>query len=146
MDLMAVAYVSTAIKPLSAKELDELLMDARAFNQEAEVTGALLFHDNSFFQYLEGPAEGVNLAYARIKASRLHKDLIELISGPVEKREFSEWHMAFAEAPGSLLQQLANAEWNTSLTAVQAREAPSPGLKALLNFWSRARRGSLPRR
>lgn len=145
MDLIALAYVSTAIKPLTSQELDELLADARAFNQEVGVTGALLYHDNSFFQYLEGPADGVKIVYDRIKSSRMHKDLIELIYGPAEKREFSDWHMGFTEAPGSLLQQLANAEWTQSLPELQTRAAPSSGLRILLRFWARARRESPPK-
>ena len=50
-----IAYVSAAVKPLSAEEVDALLLDARAFNLKAGVTGVLLCHKTTFFQFFEGP-------------------------------------------------------------------------------------------
>lgn len=66
--LIAVACVSSATHDLSEAGLERLLDSARRYNEQALVTGALLSHDGSFFQYLEGPASAVDAACARIKA------------------------------------------------------------------------------
>lgn len=68
--LVAVAYLSTAAPFLTEADLEHLLADARSFNSRAQVTGALLVHDATFFQYFEGPEEGVEAVYARVRASR----------------------------------------------------------------------------
>ncbi|MEO7850848.1 MAG: BLUF domain-containing protein [Rubrivivax sp.] len=141
MELTALAYVSTAVRRLGDEELEALLFDARNCNQREQVTGALLHHDGSFFQYIEGPSEGVTRVYARIQRSSKHKGLIKLIQGRIDQRYFSEWHMAFAEAAGTLLQQLANSRWITALPSLQDGAAKSSGLALLLGFWSRTRRG-----
>ena len=142
MHLAALAYVSTAVRPLSTEDLEALLVEARDFNQREQVTGALLHHDGSFFQYIEGPPDGLNRVYERIRSSSMHKGLVELIHHRIEKREFSTWHMAFAEAPGSLLQQLAHSQWADTVPSLQDNASSSAGLALLLAFWSRTRAGS----
>ena len=140
MDLVALAYVSTATGPLSTADLEALLVDARSVNQHEQVTGALLHHDGSFFQYLEGPPEGVKRVYERILSSRKHTGLIELIHAPIQERHFAQWHMGVAEAPGTLLQKLANSQWASTLVSLRVSRLPPAGVALLLDFWSRAGR------
>jgi hypothetical protein len=137
--LIAVAYVSSACRRFTAEELDALLVDARAFNATVGVSGALLHHDGSFFQYLEGPESGVAQAYSRVKRSRRHRGLIELVAAPVEQRHFSTWSMGFAEPVASELQSIAQATWRAEHRAASLHPEPSPGLGLLLAFWKRAR-------
>lgn len=137
-DLSAIAYLSSAVRPFSDDALDALLVDARAFNNSVRVTGVLLHHDRSFFQYLEGPADGVAQVYERVKASQRHRGLIQLLSGPVGQRHFRSWHMGFADAPGSALQSLAQAEWLDTRPALEQRATDGPlppGLRLLTKFW-----------
>jgi hypothetical protein len=137
--LIAVAYVSSATRRFAPAELDALLLDARAFNSTAGVSGALLHHDGSFFQYLEGPEAGVQQAYARIKQSGKHRGLIELVAAPVHRRHFSTWSMGFAEPVGTELQSISQARWQAQRQAASVQDAPAPGLTLLLDFWQRAR-------
>ncbi len=136
MSLSSLAYVSSAVHKLDDEELSELLVDARAFNAREGVTGGLLHHDGSFFQYIEGPPEGLQRVYERIRHSNKHKGMIELFHHDIESRVFSVWHMGFAEAPRTLLQQLANAQWLSALPSLQASPSQSDGLAFLLSFWS----------
>ena len=142
--LVAVAYVSSAIRRFTPEELDALLLDARAFNAIAGVTGALLHQDGSFFQYLEGSQAGVAQVYSRIKSSRRHRGLIELLAAPVNQRHFSTWSMGFAEPVASELQSISQASWHAAHQAASIQDAPAPGLTLLLSFWHRAQanRGS----
>lgn len=137
--LSAVAYLSTAILPVPEATLEALLADARAFNQEVGVTGVLLLHDQTFFQYFEGPAEGVAQVYARIQASRLHAHLFELLHEPIANRAFSAWMMGFAVALDSLILQLEQAQWRREAAARRSGPYGPEGLNLLLQFWQRAR-------
>ena len=137
-ELMAVAYRSRAVHPMSARDLDHLLVAARAFNEKAEVSGALLHHQGAFLQYFEGPRQSVERVYARVRHSQLHEQLVELLHEPIDTRQFSRWHMAFAEPALSVLEEIANEMWTMALPAVRAGQTRSPGLQHLVDFWDRA--------
>ncbi len=143
-DLAAIAYTSRAVRLLDSNALDWILIDARAFNDQVRVTGALLHHQGRFFQYFEGPPGAVARVYARIKASSQHGDLVELLQQPIAARQFGDWHMAFSEAPATVLEELCNEYWEMTLPGLLDRQAPSPGLKLLLDFWEAAGRGHAP--
>jgi Sensors of blue-light using FAD len=134
--LRCIAYVSSALHPLSEAELEALLLDARRFNQHVAVTGVLLFHDGSFFQYFEGPPAGVEAVYARVKASRSHHMIIELHDAPIDERLFGQWLMGFTHAPASELLTLQNAQWRRASRALSRQTgALSPGAFLLQAFW-----------
>ena len=98
----------------------------------------LLHQGGNFFQYLEGPEEGVAQVYARVKKATSHHGLIELLNGPVEQRHFTAWTMGFAEAARSDLQRIADASWATELGRISSdANAADPGLVLLLDFWHR---------
>ncbi len=137
-ELRAVVYRSQAVHLMSVGELDHLLVGARAFNEKAEVSGALLHHQGAFLQYFEGPRESVERVYARIRRSPEHEQLVELLYQPIDTRQFSRWHMAFAEPTLSVLEEIANEMWTMALPAVRAGQARSPGLQHLLDFWHQA--------
>ncbi|MEP6899151.1 MAG: BLUF domain-containing protein [Rhodanobacter sp.] len=136
-DLKAIAYSSKATRPLDVRDIDGLLMDARAFNERVQVTGALLHHGGTFFQYFEGAAGAVAAVYQRIRNSGSHEQLVELLNQPIERRQFAHWQMAFAEAPLTVLEQLSNEQWAMRLPALREQQLQSPGLKMLLDFWNK---------
>jgi hypothetical protein len=133
MPLSAIAYVSSAVRNLSDAELEELLSKARARNLQYDVTGALLYHDGSFFQYFEGPDEGVAIVYTHIRQSPLHFDIVELMDSPISRRSFSSWQMGFTVVPESMILQLANASWRQQVQLAEADH--SVGMTLLLQFW-----------
>lgn len=135
--MIAIAYVSTAVHAPSRIELEDLLLDARAFNAEAGVSGALLVNDRAFFQYFEGEAASVEEVYGRIKRSRLHRGIVELLNAPVERRHFEGWTMGFARAPRGTLLELANARWMAQAGRLSPEE-DAPGVVLLMDFWRRA--------
>ena len=136
--LIAVAYVSSAVRRFTPEELDALLVDARNFNAEVGVSGALLHQDGSFFQYLEGTEDGIEQVYSRIKKSRMHRGLIELVRQPVQQRYFSTWSMGFAEPTSTALQSISQASWKSQREAATMPADRTPGLVLLLSFWDRA--------
>ena len=133
MPLTAIAYVSSALRELSDPELEALLAKARARNQQHEVTGALLYHDGSFLQYIEGPEEGLDVIYRHIMRAPEHYDIVELMRSPVAQRSFSDWEMGFTRAPESTMLQLANVSWRRQVQS--AAPNSSIGLTLLMQFW-----------
>lgn len=135
MTLRAISYVSTAAHLLNITELDALLLRAREVNAEKGVTGALIYADGSFFQYFEGEDQAVEGILNRIKRSNLHYDIIVMLDEPTENRLFSDWHMGFANAPKSIFQQLAQAEWKACLPTLKETGKQHLGATLLVNFW-----------
>ncbi len=52
-------YVSSAVRPFSRVDLDDLLATSRANNARVGITGMLLYKDGNFMQVLEGDEEAV---------------------------------------------------------------------------------------
>jgi hypothetical protein len=136
-DLYAIAYKSKATRELTPQDLDRLLLDARAFNQGAGVTGVLLYHAGSFFQFFEGPEVGVEAVYERICQARTHTDIVELLKAPSRSRQFESWHMGFCEPPETELQTLATASWEDAMPITRASYERSEGLGFLLHYWNK---------
>ena len=135
MTLEAIAYVSSATGSMTEPELEALLLKARAKNREAGVTGVLLFHDGSFFQYFEGPTEGVQSVYDRILASPLHQGITELMRSSTHDRAFGNWQMGLSRAPRSTILGLSNASWLTEKQRGSSSPAVPVGMSLLLEFW-----------
>ena len=57
--LSAVVYRSRAVRSLASPDLHALTEVAQSRNTREAVTGLMLYDGGSFFQWLEGPAEGV---------------------------------------------------------------------------------------
>lgn len=139
-DLIALAYLSNASELFDEPALESLLASARARNATLGVTGALLYHDGTFFQYIEGPQAGVDDVWQRIRTSPGHFGLIELVRRPIAQRHFDRWHMGFVRAPRSVLLQLSQAAWLDEASSRSTQPATPAGLKLLLDFWERSQR------
>ncbi|EHR70686.1 sensor of blue-light using FAD [Burkholderiales bacterium JOSHI_001] len=137
-DLVAVAYVSSAAHPFFEDELERLLVGARQANESEGITGVLLYDDGTFFQYIEGPAEGIDRIYKRIKASHEHHGLIQLFNRKVHERNFQDWSMGFTKAPKSMLLSLSQASWEEMVSTHKGKLNVGSGIKLLLEFWSKA--------
>lgn len=133
--LEAVAYVSSAAPGLDETDLEALLVTARRRNRALGVTGVLLYHDGSFFQYFEGPRPGVEEVYAHIKRSPQHHDIIELARLPIAERVFPSWLMGFTHAPASRILQLSKASWEKAAQGLPEGASLPEGMSLLMAFW-----------
>ena len=143
MTYQNISYVSIAVNPPSPEQIDALLLDARDFNFKNNVTGVLICHKNTFFQFFEGPPKSVELAYDRIKKSKLHTNILELSNNFSNKRYFNAWAMGFCYVPSSEMQALIHAEWLSLIPTVNQNANESFGLKMLLEFWHKLGEKSL---
>ena len=140
-DLCCVVYMSRSAKQMNNLLLQRLLMDARAFNQEANVTGVLLHHQDVFFQYFEGECgtgKGVEQVYQRIKGSSQHTNIDELLTTQIDQRVFPNWVMGSTYVSETHLLSLQNADWKTSFLDVisQRTDVHNQGLEVLLSVVS----------
>ena len=108
----AIAYVSEAASGFSPERLKALMDDAARFNRGAGVTGVLLFDGERFLQYMEGPEDGLNVAYSRVLGATSHTGLIELQRGRVGNRRLPFWPMRWLPTQPEQLKSLARADWS----------------------------------
>ena len=94
--LTRLIYASEAAAALNPESVQALLEQARAANQQREITGLLAFDSQVFMQVLEGPREQVSALFLRIAADRRHKRVVVLDARSVDERHFGAWSMAFA--------------------------------------------------
>lgn len=134
--LHGIAYTSIA-HPMTAEELTAMLEDARRFNAEHGVSGVLLHHAGTFFQYFEGPRTAVREVQARILASPRHHSIHMVLDMPLAIRHFDGWHMGFCEPPENEFQAIANAEWAGAIPLTRATMERSEPLSLVLSYWSR---------
>ena len=125
---------------MTVPQLESLLIEARDFNLQHSVTGVLLYSDGNFMQCFEGPEKSMHGTYERIRASRRHRDIIELLNKPIEARSFADWQMGFAEPTQSELLALSTARWESMDDTMRRSLSASPGLLLLQSFWKRSRR------
>lgn len=91
-------YSSAATHSICPQELDELLVRGRWKNEQAGITGLLLYHDRTFLQAIEGESRVVKSLYQRIRLDPRHADATILSQADVNERRFSGWPMAMLNA------------------------------------------------
>ena len=95
MALIQLCYASAALTRFNQDDLNQLLSKARNKNQSLGISGLLLFHDGSFLQFLEGPAEAVQELYNTIEADKRHGEVKLVMRREIEARNFGDWKMGF---------------------------------------------------
>lgn len=93
--MMRLVYVSTATRKMAEDELHAMLLQARARNSDASVTGMLVYSAGNFFQVLEGPDKEVDAIYTSIRSDQRNKGNIVLVNEKIARRNFPDWSMGF---------------------------------------------------
>jgi hypothetical protein len=94
--LARLIYASRAAKPAgtSSEQVRMILTKAIQHNRVAAITGVLVVGDGHFLQFLEGPADEVQVTFDRISRDPRHTDVVVIARGPAERRLFRDWNMA----------------------------------------------------
>jgi len=103
--LSKLIYASRASRPMSEHDLTTLLSTARNNNERRQLTGLLLYCNQSFLQILEGPPDELEEIYKKIEEDPRHTQLRMLSRGPIETRTFSAWSMGFEHVDEDRLAQ-----------------------------------------
>jgi len=93
--MIRLIYASTALHEWSAEDLLTLLKECRTNNSAKNITGILLFSNNTFLQVLEGDEATVTSVYAAIEKDPRHKDVTVVEKQKITERAFPYWSMGF---------------------------------------------------
>ena len=88
-------YCSQSTIDFSPEELVDLLEAARKRNERSELSGMLLYCNQSFLQMLEGEPAALQETYGRISADDRHNRLRLLMDAEIASRLFPDWTMGF---------------------------------------------------
>lgn len=93
MQLYRLVYVSDVASYIDWTDLKDILLKSQENNAQLDVTGFLVMISRKFLQVLEGPAEALNMLYAKILRDSRHDHSRLLTYMPISERHFSEWAM-----------------------------------------------------
>ncbi|WP_435930286.1 diguanylate phosphodiesterase [Dryocola sp. BD613] len=91
--LTTIIYRSHICENVPVKSLVDMVAAANKRNEQADVTGILLFNGTHFFQLLEGPEENVFKIYRQICEDPRHYNLVELLCDYAPSRRFGKTGM-----------------------------------------------------
>jgi len=100
-----IIYASQALHDFGDQELVDLLLRARAVNDELGVTGMLVYAARSFLQLFEGENEGMEVVWDRIRMDDRHSSVRVLHDGPVDTRLYADWAMGFEHVDAEELER-----------------------------------------
>lgn len=111
-----------------------LLNHCRRNNSERNVTGLLVSYRGIFIQYIEGDPAIVDALFEKIKKDPRHHEVVELDSGLQERRQFSNWSMAFKKLDDEgAKKMLGYKEFSKEEIFMGGREETNHHATALLN-------------
>jgi len=88
-------YKSTVKTKLSDEALKSILEKSRDFNVKNNITGCLIYYNNSFLQILEGNKTIVRDLFSKILKDERHINVEVLDIYHSNKRYFQDWSMAY---------------------------------------------------
>lgn len=114
--LATLTYRSRAVAPMSAMDLNALAQTAQTRNRAEGITGMVIYDEGRFFQWLEGPADGLERVWQSVSHDSRHTDIEVVGQAMTQVRSFGDWNM-------KLCTRNALAETATTKTPVPVRSA-----------------------
>ncbi len=96
----AFGYLSTPTVEFSDRQLSDLLIAARTWNNPRQIGGKLIVLEEGervvrFAQWIEGPREDIEMCIQRIFADTRHGEFDVQWQGETAGRRFAGWDMAY---------------------------------------------------
>jgi hypothetical protein len=91
--LVSLTYRSRAATHISDEALATLGRAASSRNLAEGVTGLMVYDDGRFFQWLEGPVDGLSRIWDSVRRDPRHTDIEEVRVQPTPSRMFAGWDM-----------------------------------------------------
>ena len=98
--LKYLVYTSTPTRQMVPEDFESILRTARHRNRRVGITGILLFRDDCFIQFLEGPPAEIDALLDDIVADERHHHLRVILTETTVDRSFPDWRMGFG-TPGA---------------------------------------------
>ncbi len=130
--ITSLIYVSTAEPGLDHDDLLAIEDVARRINEQAGITGLLLFNGFNFLQCVEGERAVVQDCMLRIDRDDRHSGITIVSRREVAKRQFANWHIAYRT--GRFQNNLTNEEMANLLAQDTVFEATRTLFESFLSF------------
>jgi methanogenic corrinoid protein MtbC1 len=91
--LSTLTYRSRAVVPMADLELHRLLRTAQARNRAEGITGIVVYDRGFFYQWLEGPADGLARIWDSVQRDPRHTAVEMLGNQPTRQRFFGDWDL-----------------------------------------------------
>ena len=85
-------YTSTPIN-FDDFSISNILKSSQKNNKKDGITGALIFREDIFLQFLEGPENKVDKAFNNIASDKRHKNVLKLKEDITDRKLFTSWAM-----------------------------------------------------
>ena len=135
--MFELTYESKAIDKLTSADIEEILHEARSFNDSHDLTGCLVFYNRKFIQILEGEYQTVQQIYAKIKTDRRHTKVRVVSEDSIEKRTFPNWGMAYYPIDDKNLSKTELEQFRRNLKLLADFAQPTSATTLL--FWKKVR-------
>ncbi|RYY20651.1 MAG: BLUF domain-containing protein [Sphingobacteriaceae bacterium] len=126
-----IIYLSSASMYFQAETLEEMLNGFRIKNETNQITGLMLFSEGSFLQLLEGAEHVLDALIKKIRKDKRHHSVVQIATGTIPNRIFSDWHMCFKVALPAEFKDLKGYldPWNPEiLNKLRSEEHPELGI------------------
>lgn len=96
MSFTQIVYESLASESLVEADIVEILKKSQVRNNQARISGILLFKDRRFLQFIEGSAGEIDALYQRIASDSRHCEIRILAKCVSEQLLMPTWAMAYS--------------------------------------------------
>ncbi|WP_330998912.1 BLUF domain-containing protein [Gemmatimonas groenlandica] len=121
--LMTLTYRSRATSPMSETQLGELQHAAASRNHREGITGLMVYNDDRFFQWLEGPPASIARVWSSISRDQRHADIEAISVHSAPSRLFGKWNLKLSTGPADAVLDSVHAENATSTNVAAERLA-----------------------
>ncbi len=134
-NLHSILYTSCAAFSPTEDQLQHLIESAIERNQKNKITGILIYSNQNFIQYIEGPYDSLMHVYGFIRQSSMHNRIIEIYNEAISERMFRYWQMAYASTNDDVFKDLLESVLDFSMNADDINKVPNQAGKFLYEFW-----------
>ena len=85
-------YVSNPVG-FNEKNIKNILETSNINNKKNKVTGCLIYRQDLYLQFLEGPQKELEFTYNKILSDKRHTDIHKLCENSTKRRLFTNWAM-----------------------------------------------------
>ncbi len=104
-EIVALAYCSRPVD-FSFEQTEQILTASRRNNAKAGLTGALIYDNHTFLQWIEGEETEIRAVFERISSDHRHSDIKLLLVRKLDGRWFPDWSMTAAVTQDQTLRSL----------------------------------------
>lgn len=92
-------YVSRSTIPSddTQTEIQRIVNVSQVRNRDLHITGALVYGDDQFGQFIEGPPEGLLMVRSSILRDARHTAIKTIDDGKADARRFGGWSLAYSQ-------------------------------------------------